>query len=288
VRFPADVVLALDDQPVHIEHRTAVAANVALDASLFAFPPGVTPTHVAADAAHGARNGQFHESFAGLGVPLDGLQTFVQAQQVAPGVHHLTGGSHHSLVVEQAAGVVVVEAPLYEARAQAIYAWIATNIPNKPVTHVIATHHHRDHVGALRTFVARGARVVVGERAQPFFARAFRAARTIEPDELAATPRSPVINTVPIGGELVIPDATRPVRVIHVPSTHSADMVVAYTPSQRVLFVSDLYSPTFPANPAAAREVLDVVVAKNLAIDAIAGGHGGVGPRTELEAAAGP
>ena len=287
VLFPADVVIALDDQPIHIEHRTAVAANVALDASLFAFPAGATPTHVAADADRGARNGQFHESFAGLGVPLDGLQTFVEAQQLAPGVHHLRGGSHNSLVIEQAAGVVVVEAPLYEARAQALYAWIAANIPGKPVTHVIATHHHRDHVGSLRTFVARGARVVVGERAQPYFARAFRAARTVEPDELAAAPRAPAIDTVRIGGELVLPDANRPVRVIHVPSTHSADMVVAYTPNQRVLFVSDIYSPGIPANPVGAREVLDVVVAKNLAIDAIAGGHGAVGPRSGLEAAAG-
>jgi glyoxylase-like metal-dependent hydrolase (beta-lactamase superfamily II) len=288
VRFPADVVIALDDQPVHIERRTAVAANVALDASLFAFPPGATPTHVAADATRGARNSQFHEGFAGLGVPLDGLQTFVEAQQVAPGVHHLRGGSHNSLVVEQANGVVVVEAPLYEARAKAIYAWIAANIPGKPVTHVVVTHHHRDHVGALRTFVARGARVVVGEASQPFFARAVRAARTIDPDEQAAAPKAPAFDVVRPGGEFVIADATRPVRVIPVPSTHSADMVVAYTPNQRVMFVSDIYSPGLVGgNVVGAREVLDVVTAKNLALDAIAGGHGGVGPRSDLVAAAG-
>jgi glyoxylase-like metal-dependent hydrolase (beta-lactamase superfamily II) len=77
------------------------------------------------------------------------------------------------------------------------------------------------------------------------------------------------------------------VRVIHVPSTHANDMVVAYTPAGRAMFVSDIYSPGLPGNPAGAKEVLDVVVAKNLALDVIAGGHGATGTRAQLEAAAG-
>jgi glyoxylase-like metal-dependent hydrolase (beta-lactamase superfamily II) len=285
VRFPSEVAITLAGQPWHLEHRDSVTTAAALADTLFAFPAGSSPTHVEADAVRGARNGQFHEGFAGLGVPLDVDQTFVEPQQLAPGVFHLRGGSHHSLVVEQAAGVVVVEAPLNEARAKALFAWVATNIPGKPVTHVIATHHHRDHVGSLRTFVARGAKIVVGEAARPHFSRAFRAARTLEPDELSATPRAATILTVPAAGQITLADATRPVRVIALDSTHSADMVVAYVPNQRVLFVSDIFSPGFPANPFGAREVLAAV--QPLAIDMIAGGHGGVGPKTELEAAAG-
>lgn len=285
VAFPDEVVIAVDGQPVHAEHRDKIAAAPALADSLFAFAAGVTPTHVAADAARGARNSQFLESFAGLGVPLEGLQTTVMPQQLAPGVWHLRGGTHHTLVVEQSAGVVVIEAPLYEARAQAVLAWISATIPGKPVTHVALTHHHRDHTGALRTFVAHGAKVVVGEAARPLFSRAVRAARTIEPDELAAVPRSATLLTVPAGGQLTLPDATRPVRLIAVDSTHAADMVVAYTPSQRVLFVSDIFSPTFPPNQVGAREVLAAIGASP--VDAIAGGHGGVGTRADLEAAAG-
>ena len=287
VPFPADVLIAVNDQPVHVERRTAVAVNGALDGAQFAFPAGADPQYVAADAARGARNGQFHETFAGLGVPLDGLQTFIDAQQVATGVWHLRGGSHNSLVIEQANGVVVVEAPLYEARAKAILDWIAAKIPGKQVTHVVSTHHHRDHSGSLRTFVARGAKVVIGASAQSYFANAFRASRTIEPDELATAARSAVIDTVPVGGEVLIADANRPVRVIAVPSTHASDMVVAYTPNQRVLFVSDIYSPGLPANPAGAKEVLDVVTSKGLAIDVIAGGHGATGTKAQLDTAAG-
>jgi glyoxylase-like metal-dependent hydrolase (beta-lactamase superfamily II) len=288
VRFPADVVLAVNDQIWHSEHRASVTTKVALDDAQFAFPAGAVPTYVAADAARGARTGEFHEAFAGIGVPLDGLQTTIDAQSLATGVWHLRGGTHNSLVVEQAAGVVIVDAPLDEARAQAIFDWLAINIPNKPVTHVVLTHHHRDHVGSLRTFVARGAKVVVGEAARPFFSRTLRAAHTVEPDELTAAPHTPTFVTVPAGGEITLADATRPVRVLAVDSTHAADMVVAYTPNQRVLFVSDLFSPGLPPNPPAAREVRNTVQARGLAIAAIAGGHGGVGTRADLDAAAGP
>ena len=286
VRLPAEVAIAVGDQLVHSERRTAIDTEAALDPAQFAFPAGSNPQYVAADAERGARNGQFHEGFAGLGVPLDALQTFVDPQQLAPGVWHLRGGTHNSLVIEQAAGVVVVEAPLYEARAVALYAWIAANI-NKPVTHVVTTHHHRDHAGALRTFVARGAKIVIGETSRAYFSRAFRATRTIQPDELAAAPRTATIIGVPATGIVTLPDATRPVQVIPVPSTHAADLVVAYVPTGKVLFVSDIYSPGLPPNPAGAREVLDAVVARNLALDAIAGGHGVVGTRADLEAAAG-
>ena len=283
VKFPSEVIIAVGDQPVHAEHRDAITLAPSLTDDTFALPAG-DYAHDEEDAARGARNGQFHESFAGLGVPLDGLQTFVDAQQIGPGVWHLRGGSHHSLVVEQAAGVVVVEAPLYEARAQAIYAWIAANIPGKQVTHVVVSHHHRDHVGSLRTFVARGARVVVGAAARPYFARAFNAARTIEPDELATTPRAATIDAVPAGGSLTIADATRPVRVVAIASTHSADMVVAYVPSTKTVFVSDIYSPGLPANPFGARELKAGIA--NLDVTNIAGGHGIVGTKADLDTAA--
>ena len=275
LKFPADVIIAVGGEPTHAEHRDAIAIDEPVADATFALPDG-TYAHDETDAARGARNGQFHESFAGLGVPLDGLQTYIEAEQLGAGVWHLRGGSHNSLVVEQASGVVVIEGPLYEARAQAVYAWIAQNIPNKPVTHVVATHHHRDHAGALRTFVARGARIVVGAAARPYFARAFQAARTLEPDELAAAPRSAAFDVVAPLSTFVIPDAARPVRVVAIESTHAADMVVAYVPSTKTVFVSDIYSPGLPPNPAGIAELKTGIA--GLDVTTIAGGHGIVGP----------
>jgi glyoxylase-like metal-dependent hydrolase (beta-lactamase superfamily II) len=288
VRFPSDVAITLGGKLVHSEHRTAASTTAAIDPARFAFPAGSAPAHVAEDALRGERNHQFLASFSALGVPLEGLQRTIDAQEIAPGVFHLRGGSHHSLVVEQQSGIVLVEAPLYEARAQAILDWIKTKFPGKPVTHVIATHHHRDHTGSLRTLVAHDARVIVGDAARPFFAQTFRAARTIEPDELAAAPRTAAIDGVAPLGTKLIADAQRPVQAFAITSTHAADMLVIYLPQQKVLFVSDLFSPGFPPNPPAAREVLDAISARGVAVTTIAGGHGiATATFAELQAAAG-
>lgn len=288
VRFPTDVVIALADREFHVEHRDAVTTEGVLDDALFTMPAGAAPTYVAADADRGARSVEFHEAWGAIGVPLDGLQTAIDAQQIAPGVWHLRGGTHHSLVVEQASGVVVVEGPLYEARAQAIYDWIATNIPGKPVTDVIATHHHRDHTGSLRTFVARGARVIVGESSKPFWTAAFRAAHGIVPDELSATPAVATITGVAPGASLTLPDAAQPVQAIAITSSHAADMLMVYLPASHVAFTSDLLNPGIPTNPLYAGELLAAITDRGLAVDTIAGGHGlGVATMADLHTAAG-
>jgi glyoxylase-like metal-dependent hydrolase (beta-lactamase superfamily II) len=287
LRLPAEVLIAQGGALIHAERRVAIALDPVLDADHFAFPADVAPTFVAADADRGARHVQFHEGFAALGLPLDGEQTFVAPTELAPGVFLLAGGSHNSLAVVQQGGIVLVEAPLYEARAQAILAWAAEAFPGTPVSHVIATHHHRDHVGALRTLVARGATVVVGAPAAPFFAGAFRAARTIEPDELAAAPRTATIRAVPVGGSLTLADPVRPVAVHHIATRHAADMVAVYLPEHELLFDSDLFSPGLPPFPTEAGELLDAVEALGLEITTIAGGHGGVGTLADLAAAAG-
>jgi len=286
VRFPADVVIALAGEIVHAEHRAQVAVNPALDEALFAFPDGAAPTYDEADAARGERNHQFHESFATIGVPLDGLQVDVVADELAPGVYHIIGGSHHSMVVEQADGLVFIEAPLYEARGQAVLDWAAEAFPGKPVTHVVATHHHRDHTGSLRTAVARGAQVLVGEPSRAFFERVFAAPHTVEPDELAREPRRAEV--VPVSDSVTLADPVNPVVLHHIQTTHSADFVIAELPAQGMVFQSDLYSPGNPPSPGAdrERELYQAIVDRELSVQTMVGGHGTTSTFEEFEAIA--
>ncbi len=127
---------------------------------------------------------------------------------------------------------------------QTSLAWIGANIPSKPVTHVIATHFHDDHSGGLRSFVAAGAKVVAGESAVGFYREAFRARRTVEPDALAAAPRPAAIQPVAPGAKVVLSDATHPVSVYTVDTSHAADMLIAEVGG--AVFVSDIYSPGQP------------------------------------------
>jgi glyoxylase-like metal-dependent hydrolase (beta-lactamase superfamily II) len=273
--FPGEVYTAHDGEIVLKEIRTAIEVNPTLDSTLFDFPAEAAPTFDEELAARGERNQQYLQEFAAYGFPRDGVQTEVTATELAPGIFHLTGGSHHSLVIEQDEGIVVAEAPLDETRSQAILDWIGTNFAGKPISHVIATHHHTDHSGGLRTFVAQGATAVVGEAAAPFFAEIFRAGSTVQPDPLELEPVEATIETVPSAGAYTIPDATRPVEVYPIPNTHAEDMVIVYVPDGGVVFLSDLYSPAPGGDPGAGGMLLhDTINNLGLNVTTIAGGHG--------------
>ena len=61
----------------------------------------------------------------------------VESQKMADGVYYLTGGTHHSLAIEMADHIVVVDTPLNEARATAVLAKAKELIPNKPIRYVV-------------------------------------------------------------------------------------------------------------------------------------------------------
>jgi glyoxylase-like metal-dependent hydrolase (beta-lactamase superfamily II) len=286
--FPSDVYLALDGQIVNQESRSSVKVNEAIDAKLFDFPTGATPVFDQAAADRGDANHQFHQGFASFGIPLDGEQTFVQASVLAPNVHYLLGGSHNSLAVVQANGIVLLEAPLYEARSNAIINWAQTNFPSKPITHVIATHFHTDHAAGLRTFVAAGAKIVVGESSAVFFRELFKASSTVVPDSLSKTPKAAVLITVPAGGSYTIADATTPVAAYDVQNPHAEGMLMGYLPGAKIAFNSDLFNsgtPAFVPPPflAGAKALHDsITVTHQLPVTFMAGGHGGA-PNTFAE-----
>jgi hypothetical protein len=97
IPFPGSVTITYDGIMVQDEKRT-VSTDVALDETRFAIPDGLEPVADPALAMRGDVNHWYLQSFAALGFPADGLMTNA-AVELAPGVHHVTGGSHHSLAV---------------------------------------------------------------------------------------------------------------------------------------------------------------------------------------------
>src|SRR5262249_28057456 len=148
--------------------RSNIQVNGALDEALFAIPDGPVPEFVEGHADFGLRHDQSFQRYAGLGLNsfVDPIHDTVVGVQVGPGIYHLVWTGHHSLLVDQGKSSVLVEAPLDEARSKALLAWIDANLPGGLAAHaisnVIMTHHHADHSAGLRTFVARGAAIVVG------------------------------------------------------------------------------------------------------------------------------
>jgi hypothetical protein len=64
----------------------------------------------------------------------------VKSEKVADGVWYLTGGSHHSVLVEMKDHLVVIEGPQNDERATAVIAEVKKTVPNKPIKYVVNTN----------------------------------------------------------------------------------------------------------------------------------------------------
>ncbi len=124
----------------------------------------------------------------------------VTAEELAKGVWLLGGQSHHSVVVEFADHLTLIEAPQNDVRTLAVIAKARTLRPEKPLTQVVNTHHHFDHSGGIRAAVAEGLTIVTHKGNAAFYQSAVGRAHTIAPDALAKNTKPLKIETV--GGAL--------------------------------------------------------------------------------------
>jgi glyoxylase-like metal-dependent hydrolase (beta-lactamase superfamily II) len=299
VMIPHAINMTAGGKQLHTETRSDVAINMPLADDLFTIPPG-QETPVSAEAAElGDSRAQWYQTWLSLGVNIDAqyspMATLTEIG-AGTGVYHVTGGTHHSLAIEMADFIVLVEAPIDELHSKAVIAAIEGQFPGKAITHVINTHHHLDHAGGLRTFVAAEATVVTAQANVPFFTEAFAAPHTVTPDDLQVTPVAPKLEPVGAAPFMITDTAARVVEAHAVTVTHSEGFVIAYVPDAKVVFVADIYNPGFapPDMPLpvgqieGAQELYSYIVDNALDVDFVAGAHGlGAVPLSVLQINAG-
>jgi glyoxylase-like metal-dependent hydrolase (beta-lactamase superfamily II) len=179
----------------------------------------------------------------------------VQSQKIADGVLYLTGGTHHSVAVEFADYIAVIEAPQNEERSLAVIKEIRKELGKKPIRYVINTHHHFDHAGGLRTYVDEGATIITPELDQKFLEQALSAPRTINPDKLALSKKPPMLTIEPVTDKekKVLSDKTRTLELYLIKdSPHADGILMAYLPKAKILVEADVYTPPAANAPAAA------------------------------------
>ncbi|HWO88082.1 MAG TPA: MBL fold metallo-hydrolase, partial [Gemmatimonadales bacterium] len=141
---------------VHLINTTASAEPAA--ESLFALPDSIAAR--ATPPAAGA------------------LEIEVRMVELAPGVWRAEGGSHHTLVVEQADQLVLVEAPQTTQRVRAVLDTVRARWPGKRIGVVAMTHHHWDHSGGIREVIAEGIPLATHEANAAFVRQVASARRT--------------------------------------------------------------------------------------------------------------
>jgi glyoxylase-like metal-dependent hydrolase (beta-lactamase superfamily II) len=180
----------------------------------------------------------------------------VQTQKIATGVYYLTGGTHHSVVVEFADHLAVIEAPQNEARSLAVIKEIRKSVSKKPIRYIINTHHHFDHSGGLRTYVEDGAIVITHDINKAFYEKVLSptAARTLNPDSLALEKKKiPTLKIETVTDKKVLMDKERTLELHLIKdSPHNDGILMAYLPIEKILVEADVYTPPAANAPAAA------------------------------------
>lgn len=205
----------------------------------------------------------------------------VVAEPVAPGLWLMAGQSHHSALVEFADHLALIDAPQSEARTLAVIEAARALRPEKPLTRLIATHHHFDHTAGIRAAIAEGLTVVTHAGNRAFFEEMASRPHTLVPDALARTPKPLAIET--FEDALVVEDAAMSMTLYHLSGNpHSDTMLMAYFPRHRVIVQVDAYGPNAAVHPYAAN-LLEHIRTRNLRVDRIVPLHGSVVPLAALE-----
>ena len=210
----------------------------------------------------------------------------VESEEVADGVWHLTGGSHHSALIEFDEFLALVEAPRSEARTLAVIEHARGLQPEKPLQYVVNTHHHFDHAAGIRAAVSEGLTVITHEINRPFFEELVARRHTIEPDALARNPRPLEIEEVVADEVYELSSGRRTLQISRiVGDPHCDGILMAYLTRERILFQVDAFSPGAAAAPFAAA-LLENIEERNLRVRTIVPLHGqGVATLDDLESA---
>ena len=216
----------------------------------------------------------------------------VTVERLGAGVWFVAGGSHNSVAIEMADHLVLVEAPLTDARTLAVIAEVKKLAPGKPIRYVVNSHGHFDHSGGVRAAVAEGATVVTAAANVTYFERAFATPNSLRPDRLAQAGKS--AKFVAVGEKLEFADAVRAIE-LHaiVDSPHAERFLMVYLPEERILIEADAFTPGAPNAPPPATpnpnhlNLIANIERLKLPVDRIVPLHGRVVSVAELYAAAG-
>jgi len=176
------------------------------------------------------------------------------AKQVSPSAWYVEGVSalgtpanqnfiSNAAFVVTPAGVVVVDALGSPALAERLMAEIR-KVTSRPITHVIVTHYHADHIYGLQAFKAQGARIIAHGAAREYLnSETARLRLEVSREELA-----PWVNDETrlveadewLAGDKTLKIGGMEFQIKIVGPSHTPEDLVVYLPGEKVLFAGDL------------------------------------------------
>ena len=114
-------------------------------------------------------------------------------------------------------------------------------MPGKPIKYLVLTHHHSDHAGGFREYVAEGATIVTTAGNKSFLEKATALQSTLLPKlSLQNKLKIEIIENK----KRVFQDDKHVVELYDIgPNPHANEILVAYLPKEKILFQADMLNP---------------------------------------------
>ena len=140
--------------------------------------------------------------------------------EIADGIYWLSGFRYQTLFFATGEGVIVIDAPqpIGPSYLEAIQA-----VTDEPITHMIYSHAHNDHVGAAGLFPPNIEYIAHQDTA----------------DLLSGVPAA----TITFDDTYTLEVGTQVLELSYIGTYHSAGDIVIYAPRQKVAMVVDLFHP---------------------------------------------
>lgn len=261
---------------------TGAAINQSVDAARLAIPSAVRASAAKPATGNVPYQWVIRRPIIGTYMDSDHVSYDTKASQglrlqpVAPGVDHVVGGTHNSLLVEMSDHLIVFDAPIADSQSQWVVNAARMKYPGKPIRWLVLTHHHMDHSSGVRGFLAEGATLVVGQGAAQHWQKVLSAPTTRNPDLKGFDANRARIVEV-TSSHLMDDPRGRQVIAYYMDSPHAKGTLMGYVPDARLGFVTDIWTPgpPLPAKPNPGLvSVVSAVKKYNLQPERFAGGHG--------------
>jgi len=212
-------------------------------------------------------------------VPANGS---LKLAELAPNVQQVVGGTANNLIVAMNDGLVVFDAPCCETQSRWVIEAAKAKYPGKPIKYLVLTHHHMDHTGGARAYVAEGATVVVPDTAKAYFEQQLAAPHTVVADAQQKQPKP--LNVVGVSDRMSLKDDTVEIRLHKIANPHVDGMVIGHVVQPNIVWVTDIWSPgrDTPRNPGVVA-LHEAVKKLGITGATFAGGHGSNAPQDKLD-----
>lgn len=173
----------------------------------------------------------------------------LEIAEVKPGLWEVANagqGNYRMQFIELADRLIAYGAPVSPTEMRAVIKKLREKVAAKPISHVVLSHIHNDHVGGVKAFAEAGATLVTAADAQDVVCKiAVVQERTVSVVDQPA----PALKFALVNGTLELGDATRKVTVFDTRGNpHVERLLVLVDGGSRSVMAADAYSDTQPFN----------------------------------------